>query len=290
MNSVNLRITVRETEKRSDLYEEWKRRAFLGPLPQGFLRLEERNAQQQQEAADQQTALALHQLQMQNMPTMHEPHVGRLSITIVQAKLVKNYGMTRMDPYVRLRVGHAVYETHTCSNGAKNPHWNKVIQCYLPPGVSQIYVEVYDECSFVMDELIAWGHIDIPSKVLQKGEMHEDWYMLSGKQGDNQEGMINLVFSYTTKCHPYMSAPPIMMVPSSTMLGMTQYAPVNVYTAPPTAAVPPIIPSSMPDAEVVLKQISEMFPNVDKEVIKSVYDANNGKKDVTINSLLQMCE
>lgn len=58
--------------------------AFLGPLPQGFLRLEERNAQQQQEAADQQAALALHQLQMQNMPAMHEPYVGRLSITIVQ--------------------------------------------------------------------------------------------------------------------------------------------------------------------------------------------------------------
>lgn len=52
-----------------------------------------------------------------------------------------------------------------------------------------------------------------------------------------------------------MGAPPIMMVPSSTMLGMTQYAPVNVYTAPSTAAVPPIIPSSMPDAEVILKQV-----------------------------------
>lgn len=47
-----------------------------------------------------------------------------------------------------------------------------------------------------MDELIAWGHIDIPPQVLQKGETHEDWYMLSGKQGENQEGMINLVFSY----------------------------------------------------------------------------------------------
>lgn len=67
----------------------------------------------------------------------------------------------------------------------------------LPPGVTQIYIEIYDECSFVMDELIAWGHIEIPPQVIQKGETHEDWYMLSGKQGDNQEGMINLVFSYT---------------------------------------------------------------------------------------------
>lgn len=70
---------------------------------------------------------------------------------------------------------------------------------FLPPGITQIYIEIYDECSFVMDELIAWGHIDIPPQVIQKGETHEDWYMLSGKQGDNQEGMINLVFSYTVK-------------------------------------------------------------------------------------------
>lgn len=273
-------------------YEDWKKRAFVGPLPDSFLRIEERNAQLQQEAADQQAALALQQMQqmqMPNMPAAHDPRIGRLSITISQAKLVKNYGMTRMDPYVRLRVGHAVYETHTDSNGGKNPHWNKVIQCPLPPGVAQIYIEIYDECSFVMDELIAWGHIEIPPQVIQKGETHEDWYMLSGKQGDNQEGMINLVFSYTNKYHPYMGSSSIMMVPSSTMFGMP-YAPVNVYTTPPAAVAPTVIPSSLPNAEVELKQIAEMFPNVDREVIKSVYDANHGKKDITINLLLQMCE
>jgi len=37
----------------------------------------------QQEAADQQAALALQQ-QMQNMPVAHDPRMGRLSITISQ--------------------------------------------------------------------------------------------------------------------------------------------------------------------------------------------------------------
>lgn len=284
------------------LHEDWRKRVFVGPLPDSFLRIEERNVQLQQEAADQQAALAL-QRQMQNMPVNHDLRVGRLNVTISQAKLVKNYGMTRMDPYVRLRVGHAVYETHADTNGGKNPHWNKVIQCLLPAGVTQVYIEIYDECSFVMDELIAWGHIDIPPQVIQKGETHEDWYMLSGKQGENQEGMINLVFSYTNNwppyASPYVGATSVMMVPSATMFGMP-YAPVNVYTAPPQAAAaaaataaaaqPAVAPSSLPNAKAELKQIAEMFPNVDKEVIKSVYDANHGKKDVTINSLLQMCE
>ena len=69
-------------------------------------------------------------------------------VLLVEAKLAKNYGMTRMDPYCRVRVGHSVYETPTCSNGSKDPKWNKTFTCYLLQGVKTVDVEIYDECTF----------------------------------------------------------------------------------------------------------------------------------------------
>lgn len=100
-------------------------------MPPDFLRISNHghlSAQEQQEAADAQTALALQQ-QLVETPYTYNTR-GRLSITVAQAKLVKNYGMTRMDPYVRLRVGHSVYETHTDPSGGKNPKWNRIVQWY----------------------------------------------------------------------------------------------------------------------------------------------------------------
>lgn len=203
-----------------------------------------------------------------------------------------------MDPYVRLRVGHFIYETQTDPNGARNPRFDRTIHTQLPHGVKSISLEMYDECQFTMDELIAWAEIKIPDAVLT-GETVDEWYCLSGKQGEGLEGQIHLVMSFSTtplayNVQPYQAQANMVMVPNvasgrTVFINPQQAQPIQQQQQQvpvPVAVQQPTVARELTDVDI--QQISEMFPNVDKEVIKSVGEANRGNREATVNSLLAM--
>lgn len=45
----------------------------------------------------------------------------------VQAKLAKNYGLLKMDPFVRLVVGPCVKRTKICEKGGTHPRWSQAV-------------------------------------------------------------------------------------------------------------------------------------------------------------------
>ncbi|XP_076466850.1 toll-interacting protein A-like [Babylonia areolata] len=225
---------------------------------------------------------------------------GRLSITIVQARLNRNYGLVKMDPYCRVRVGHTVFETPTSVNGGKNPHWNKTVQTYLPHGVDSMYLEIFDERSFTVDDRVAWAVIPIPQTVIS-GETVDQWTDLSGRLGDGLEGAMNVILSLAPATTTLPQVSYVSTFPAPMVMPMYFPAPVVCPPAPQPMVyqqqpgVPPMQqqqpPQPQPPPQMTeddLKQVKDMFPNMEDEVIKSVFEANRGNKDATINSLLSM--
>jgi len=270
------------------------KQVMVGDLPPDFLRLPTTN--QQQIANDHQAALMMQAQQANMPPAVFSPHMARISITVAQAKLTKNYGLTKMDPYCRMRLGHSVLETPTDHSGGKNPRWNKAVQCYVPQGVDALYIEIFDERAFTMDDRIAWAHVPIPDKVFQ-GQTVDEWYPLNGKQGDAKEGMINLVMTYSaasavsTNVYQVPPMQPMVMVPA----GMPMYYPPVVAGGMPgvpvTVGPPPGVAMQRPPpgpayTEQDIQQVKDMFPAVDDEVVRSVFEMNMGNKDKTINDML----
>lgn len=295
------------------------RNILLGPLPTDFLRIDEIERQRQIDE-DEQTARAIASQQSLRQPgegpvlghpgyafrtilsptVPMPPIVGRLDLMILEAKLVKNYGLTRMDPYVRIRFGMSnVYESQTAVNGGKNPRWNKTFHVFLPEGQESFHLQIMDEKTFSDDEEIAYLHYELTDEVMKQGKTKEEWVDLQGRQG--KEGIIGMVIKFTpisatASANLALTTPAI---PLGTEL--TQVAPgVSITPAPVTltrgAAVPPVYvnrsqgppvpPLVIPEEDI--NQIKDMFPSVDVEVIKTLFENERGNKDRVINDLLSM--
>lgn len=221
----------------------------------------------------------------QQMMTQPMPMVTshRIFVTIIEAKLNKSYGMTKMDPYCRLRIGHGIFETPTATSGGKMPFWGKTWSSVVSPDIGNIDLEVYDERSFSTDSRIAWTSIPI-SEEIKKGTSKDEWWPLNGKLGEEKEGVIHLQISMKKEQRPMyqqMMMPPMMMPPTGYVI------PPGVQIGGP-GVIPPQQPGPPPITEEDLKQMKEMFPNTDNDVIKTVLEASGGNKDAAINSLLTM--
>ena len=279
---------------------ERRRRAVVGPLPDSFLRIPGTEVREVSEAGgdnedrDRELALQLQrQLAIEHRQQMGgaaglgpgpgpQNVIGRLTVTIVEARLNKNYGVTRMDPYARLRIGHNVYETPTCQNGAKEPKWNKTVNCFLVAGTKSLDIEIYDECTFSTDSLIAHTSIPFTEKLMSRQEMVDDWWPLSGQEGQEREGMVHLILSVqkvAPKPVTQQRAPGV--APSLTggkpMTYDTAYIPQQQQVEEPPKL-----------EEEDLEEFSKMFPEIEKSVIEAVFVESGGSKEGTVNALLEL--
>jgi len=165
------------------------------------------------------------------------------------------------------------------------PKWNKTINCFLMVGARSIDVEIYDECTFSPDALIAHTSVPITESLLTKGEMVDDWWPLSGQEGEEKEGILHLILSLQPL--PPGSAvriPAGGVAPSLTGGPPLAYTPTHIPVAQPQ-------PKPQPPPQLVgeeLEEFCKMFPAIDRAVIQAVFVENQGNKETTVNSLLQM--
>lgn len=215
------------------------------------------------------------QTQRQLGPDDSQGHriIKRLNVTICEAKLNKSYtlipGVHRMDPYARCRIGHAVYSTHTHTNGDKNPIWDKQILGTLPVGVTEFFVEVFDEHSFTEDKRIGWCVVQLTDEVLKQKKTITNWFPLSGDLGENNEGSVKLVIN-------------MQEFRENVIVRGGALDPSDM--SPAMANLPPAVNISRAD----VKQLREMFPNLDDETIRSILVSQGGNKEHAISTLLEM--
>ena len=110
--------------------------------------------------------------------------------------------------------------------------------------------------------MIAHGTLPIPEDVF-KFTVVDEWFPLSGQEGHEKEGVLHLILSL----QPLRSAPPHQ-------------------GQPPNTTTPNAQPKLPTDEQ--LTDLCKMFPNLDKDIISTVYMEKSGVQEEVVNVLLQM--
>ena len=299
----------------SERHQRWRSQVVLGPLTDDFLRVTPPAPQPTSQAQtvsapppQQFVALAPSQLP----PTYGHQYaaqaagIGVLDITVNQARLTKNYGITRMDPFCRVRVGHSVMETPTASNAGKTPRWNKLLRCNVPSGINSMYVEIFDERAFGTEDRIAWCHITLPDSLLNESQIADEWYPLNGKQGEGKEGVVNVIMSFTPVQQPLMQpqqpvmiggyGQPAMMIPGAQMPIMQQPQQQQVMSQPgahqqhqqqqPGVLSNPAGVQSVSENDV--QSLVDMFPAMPRDTVRSILENCGGHMERAVDTLVSM--
>jgi toll-interacting protein len=270
----------------------------LKSIPDDFLRLPTTSANALQHQQHHPGGLMLNGVPYQAIQQHYIPPNtrGKLQIKIVSARLQKNYGapFVRMDPYVRIRVGNVVYETPTNASGGKNPSWNCTLSTYLPTNIDSIYLQIFDERSFTDDECVAWSRVTLPPAIFNS-ETIDEWYPLSGRQGEGQEGVINLVMSFK-EIDPNVIAQQQQM--QQQLLQQQQ----QILIDDPNLIDPELAaaleasknetgqPPSIPITDEMVSEMTSMFPTVEVDVIRAILEDKRGDTTATATALLQLSD
>ncbi|XP_035230617.1 toll-interacting protein B-like isoform X1 [Stegodyphus dumicola] len=276
-------------------YVDRRKDVMVGNLPDDFLRVGSSNqgtSQCSNASRPSQT------IDHQNFTRYNS--VAQITLCIVQAQLARNYSITKMDPYVRVRIGHTVYETHSHVRAGKFPNWNKTIHSYLPQGIKSLHLEVFDERTITPDERIAYADFEIPEEAFE-GKFVDTWIPLSGRQGEGKEGSINI--TVLIRPVPYWptvmpAAAPLMVIPQTGIAPMPYYMPAQPLGYPiipqpmhnPQYPYPATQQQPYRPTEEDVKQMQEMFPAYDKEVIMGVLESSGGNKEQATTSLLSLSD
>ena len=148
----------------------------------------------------------------------------------------------------------------------KRNYFNSNFKSYLHlyqstlKGTKTIDVEIYDECTFTNDAMVAHSTLPLPEDVF-KHVVVDEWFPLSGQEGHEKEGVLHLI----------LSLQPIRQTHGPPMVTSAQ------------GQAQPKIPT-----DEQLTDLNKMFPNLDKDIIKTVFMEKGGHQEEIVNVLLQM--